>query len=134
MRFLAPWSETVWAIARVVFGFLFACHGAQKLFGVFGGVGDGGTVPLGSQLGLAGLIELVGGVLVAVGFLGRYAAFIASGQMAVAYFMVHQPQGALPIQNGGELPTLFAFIFLYVAARGSGEWSLAGALGRRHLG
>jgi putative oxidoreductase len=132
MRFLSPWSDAVWAVFRVVVGFLFACHGAQKLFGVFGGV-DGGAVPLVSQFGLAGVIELVGGVLVAVGFLGRYAAFIASGEMAVAYFTVHQPQGGLPIQNGGELAALYAFALLYVAARGSGGWSLAGALGRPDL-
>jgi putative oxidoreductase len=132
MRFLSPWSEPLWAVLRVVVGFLFACHGAQKLLGMFGGVG-GGTVPLASQMGVAGLIELVGGILVAVGFLGRYAAFIASGEMAVAYFTAHQPKGALPIENGGELAALYAFFFLYVAARGSGRLSLAGAAGRPDL-
>jgi len=133
MRWLSPWSDPLWAVFRVVVGFLFACHGAQKLLGVLGGVGNGGTVPLASQLGLAGVIELVGGLLVAVGFLGRYAAFIASGEMAAAYFMTHQPRGGLPIQNGGELAALYAFAFLYIAARGSGRWSLAGALRRPDL-
>jgi putative oxidoreductase len=132
MRFLSPWSETLWAVLRVVVGFLFACHGAQKLLGLFGGVG-GGTVPLASQMGLAGVIELVGGILIAVGLLGRYAAFIASGEMAAAYFTAHQPKGGLPIENGGELAALYAFFFLYVAARGSGPLSLAGAVGRPDL-
>ena len=133
-RILGGYAETLWAVLRIVAGFLFACHGAQKLFGVFGGAsGQGDTVPLLSQLGLAGLIELVGGTLLAVGLLGSYVAFLASGEMAVAYFTAHQPRGLLPIQNGGELAALYAFLFLYVAARGSGRWSLANALGRPDL-
>jgi putative oxidoreductase len=133
-RILGGYAEPLWAVLRVVASFFFACHGAQKLFGVFGGVsGQGDTVPLLSQLGLAGLIELVGGTLVAVGLLGSSAAFLASGEMAVAYFTAHQPRGLLPIQNGGELAALYAFLFLYVAARGSGRWSLANALGRPDL-
>jgi putative oxidoreductase len=133
-RILGGYAEPLWAVLRIVASFLFACHGAQKLFGVFGGVsGQGDTVPLLSQLGLAGLIELVGGTLVAVGLLGSSAAFLASGEMAVAYFTAHQPRGLLPIQNGGELAALYAFFFLYVAARGSGRWSLANALGRPDL-
>jgi len=133
-RILGGYAEPLSALLRIVAGFLFACHGAQKLFGVFGGVsGQGDTVPVLSQLGLAGLIELVGGTLVAVGLLGSSAAFLASGEMAVAYFTAHQPRGLLPIQNGGELAALYAFIFLYVAARGSCRWSVANALGRPDL-
>ena len=99
---------------------LFACHGAQKLFGILGGT----AVALVSLRGLAGLIEVVGGLLIAVGFLTRYAAFIASGQMAVAYFMAHFPRGFWPIQNQGEPPVLFCFIFLFLSAAGAGPWSL----------
>jgi putative oxidoreductase len=77
---------------------------------------------------VAGVIELVGGILVAVGFLASWAAFLASGEMAVAYFWKHQPNGALPIQNGGEAAALYAFIFLYIAAKGSGRWSVASAM------
>jgi putative oxidoreductase len=133
-RILGGYAEPLSALLRIVAGFLFACHGAQKLFGVFGGVsGQGDTVPVLSQLGLAGLIELVGGTLVAVGLLGSSAAFLASGEMAVAYFTAHQPRGLLPIQNGGELAALYAFLFLYIAARGSGRWSVANALGRPDL-
>jgi putative oxidoreductase len=108
---------------RIVVGFLFACHGAQKLFGALGGT----QVPLVSQMGLAGFIELVGGILVAVGLLASWAAFIASGLMAVAYFTAHFPQGFWPIQNHGELAAVYAFVFLYIAARGSGIWSVAAA-------
>jgi len=110
-------------LLRIVTGFLFACHGAQKVFGVLGG----DKVPPGPTLMfLAGVIELVAGVLIMVGLFTGIAAFLASGEMAVAYFKVHQPGGALPIQNGGEAAALFAFVFLYIAARGSGIWSLDG--------
>jgi putative oxidoreductase len=78
----------------------------------------------------AGVIELVGGVLIVVGFFAAPAAFVASGQMAVAYFMIHFPQGPWPIQNGGELAVVYCFLFLYVAARGSGTWSLGRRLRR----
>jgi putative oxidoreductase len=134
-RLLGAYAGELFAILRIVAGLLFACHGAQKLLGVLGGVdGRGNTVPLGSLLGLAGVIELAGGLLIALGLLGSYAAFIASGEMAGAYFMAHLPRGFWPIQNGGELAALYAFLFLYIAAHGSGPWTLAGALGRRDLG
>ena len=77
----------------------------------------------------AGLIELVGGGLIAVGLFTGWAAFICSGQMAVAYFMAHQPQGLLPIQNRGELAAIYSFVFLLIASRGSGIWSVDGARG-----
>ena len=109
-----------YALLRIVAGLLFACHGAQKLFGAFGGQ----TMPLTSLMGLAGVIEFVGGVMIAAGFLTSVAAFLASGEMAAAYFMTHAPKGPLPIQNGGELAALYCFLFLYIAARGSGTWGL----------
>lgn len=107
-----------YALMRVVFGFLFIFHGLQKMFGMFGGR----TAELISLRGLAGVIEIVAGALIMVGLFTRPAAFIASGQMAVAYFMSHQPGGMWPIQNRGEVAVLYCFAFLYIAARGKGVW------------
>jgi putative oxidoreductase len=114
------------ALLRIVSGLLFACHGAQKLFGAFGGFGGnpGATAPLASLLWIGGMIELVGGALIALGVRTQVAAFVCSGQMAVAYFMFHQPKGPLPIQNGGELAALYALAFLFLAARGPGPRAL----------
>lgn len=114
-RFLNRFAPACFVLLRIIAGLLFACHGAQKLFGVLGGT----AVPLTSQMGAAGVIELAGGLLIAVGFLTSYAAFIASGEMAVAYFQAHAPHGFWPILNHGELPVLFSFLFLYIAARGT---------------
>jgi putative oxidoreductase len=119
-RVLGRFAPQLYAIMRIVVGLLFACHGAQKLFGVLGGQ----QVPLASQFGLAGTIELVGGVMIAIGFLTGTVAFIASGEMAFAYFTAHMPRGGLPIQNGGELSVLYCFVFLYIAARGAGIWGV----------
>lgn len=128
-RILGKLAPYLYALLRIVAGLLFACHGAQKLFGVLGGVGDqpGATVTWWSLMGLAGFIELVGGLLIALGVLASYAAFIASGEMAFAYFMSHAPRGFWPIENGGELSVLYCFTFLYMAARGAGRWSLGGS-------
>jgi putative oxidoreductase len=125
-RLIGPWTSQLYALLRIVAGLLFACHGAQKLFGVLGGVSGqpGMIVPLFSFMGLAGLIEFVGGLCIAVGLFASYAAFIASGEMAAAYFMAHAPRSFWPIQNNGELAVLFCFLFLYMAARGPGIWCL----------
>jgi putative oxidoreductase len=124
-RLLGPYSPYLYAVLRIVVGFLFACHGAQKLFGLLGGFGPaGGTAPLFSLMGLAGLIEFFGGLLIMLGWLTGTVAFIASGQMASAYFMAHHPRGFWPILNQGEPAGLFCFIFLYMASRGSGRWSI----------
>src|SRR6266853_1294345 len=122
----------LYALLRIVGGLLYACHGAQKLFGVLGGVGGhpSATVPLVSLMGLAGIIELCGGLLIAGGVLTRPAAFIASGEMAVAYFLAHFPRNFWPIQSGGEVPVLNCFLFLYIASQGAGIWSLASIFGR----
>lgn len=120
MEFLTRFQQPIYALLRIVVGFLFACHGAQKLFGLFGGAPPG----MGTLLYVAGVIELVGGALVALGLFTRYAAFLCSGQMAVAYFMVHQPSGLLPIENRGELAALYSWIFLHISAQGDGIWSL----------
>jgi len=106
---------------------MFAMHGSQKLFGW---PGDGNTVELASMMGLAGAIELVAGLLIAVGFLTGWAAFIASGEMAVAYFMAHAPQGWNPVMNEGEKAVLYCFLFLYIAAHGAGIWSVDAGMHR----
>jgi putative oxidoreductase len=129
-------EELLYAAVRVIAAFVYLQHGAQKLFGVLGGFGGhpGGTAPLGSLMGLAGVIEFFGGLLILVGLATRVAAFIASGEMAVAYFMAHAPHGFLwTLLNHGELPALFAFLFLYIAARGGGRYSLD-AVPRRRKG
>ena len=113
-------------------GFLFLWHGAQKILGLLGGMdGDGGTVELVSRGGVSGIIELVGGLAILLGIGTSWAAFLASGLMAFAYFLVHQPQGSLPIQNRGELAALYAFLFLYIASKGPGIWSLESVLRKR---
>jgi len=124
---LARFAEPIYAAFRIVVGAMFAMHGAQKILGAFGGFGGspGATATVGSQMWVGGMIELVGGALVLFGVQTRWAAFIASGQMAVAYFQFHQPKGALPIQNGGEPAVLYCFAFLLIAARGAGIWSMS---------
>ena len=125
-RVRSTYGPYLYVLLRIIAGLLFACHGAQKLFGVFGGFGGppGATAPLFSLMGLAGIIELVGGLLIAFGVLTSPAAFIASGQMASAYFLGHLPRDFWPIQNDGELAVLNCFLFLYIAAHGMGIWGL----------
>jgi putative oxidoreductase len=129
MGFLARYAEQLYAVLRIVSGFMFALHGAQKVFGVLGGTKA--TAPLYMA---AGWIELVGGILIAVGAFTPIVAFICSGEMAAAYFIAHFPQGFWPVENKGELPALYCFLFLYMAARGSGVWSVDAARrpGSRH--
>ena len=126
MSILDRRAEIAWALLRVVAGGFLMCHGAQKIFGAFGG--HQATAPL---MWVAGTIELVGGLLVAIGLLTRFAAFLMSGTMAVAYFMVHAPQGFWPIVNKGELAAIYAFLFLFIAAKGGGVWSVDAAIGRK---
>ena len=112
---------------RVAAGLAFFTHGAQKLFGWFGGMGpDGGAVPLMSQFGAAGVIEVVAGLGIALGLFTRPLAFIASGEMAVAYFMVHWGGSGKPFwwANGGELALLYSFLFLWMSAAGAGPYSV----------
>ena len=119
--------EITYALMRIAAGFLFFVHGAQKLFGAFGGH----KMPIGTQLGAAGVVETVCGALILVGLFTSVAAFVASGEMAVAYFIQHAPKGGLPIQNGGELAVLFCFLFLFAAAYGDGRFSIGTLLGPR---
>lgn len=120
-RVLGSYYAHIYAVFRIVVGLLFMMHGSQKLFGLPDGQGVGSLPPM---MMAAGVIELVAGLMVLLGFYAAIAAFIASGEMAVAYFTAHQPRAALPIQNQGELAALYAFVFLYIAARGSGPWSV----------
>jgi putative oxidoreductase len=126
MKWLQRYESPIYAVLRVVAGLLFVCHGLQKAFGMFGG---GGHLP--PLMLAAGWIEIVGGLLIALGLFTAIAAFISSGEMAVAYFMAHAPHGALPIVNHGELAVLYCFLFLYIAARGTGPYGLDAMLAKR---
>lgn len=119
-------APRIYAVFRIVFGLMFLSHGLQKVFGMFGGRAlFGGNLPsLMSEAGVAGVIEVVFGTMILVGLFTKMAAFIASGEMAVAYFKGHQRMAFWPIENQGELAVLFCFAFLYMAARGAGPWSL----------
>jgi putative oxidoreductase len=121
------YAPTTYALMRVVFGFLFFLFGLQKLFGILGGT----VMPLTSMLGAAGVIETVCGFLIMVGLFTKYAAFIASGEMAAAYFIAHVPQTLLPLVNMGERATLFCFAFLYIATRGPGICSIDGLMRKK---
>jgi putative oxidoreductase len=120
-KLLGRFSPYFYVALRIIAGLAFAQHGAQKMFGLLGAKQ---AMPLMSQMGLAGVIEFVGGILIALGLFTSPVAFIASGEMAVAYFQNHAPRGFWPIQNGGELAVLYCFIFLYLMAVGSGKLSI----------
>src|SRR5206468_9481048 len=123
MTWLSRYSAQIYCLMRLIVGFLFACHGAQKLFGVLGGRRE-----LHDPMGLiAGAIEFAGGVLVAIGLFTAIAAFLSSGEMAVAYFMVHASRGFFPIVNKGESAVLYCFVFLFIAAYGDGPISVGAA-------
>lgn len=116
------WSPRVLSVLRIVTALLFIPHGTQKLFGV---PGAQEAVPaLVSMMGVAGILECIGGLLILVGVFTRPVAFLLSGEMAVAYFTAHAPRGFWPILNGGELAALYCFVFLYLAVAGGGPWSL----------
>lgn len=126
-------TDRVTGVYRMVLALLFAFHGAASLFGVFGGArGSGQAVPLLTWPGWwAALIQFIGGVLVFFGLGTRIAAIVCSGSMAYAYFVVHQPEGLLPLNNGGELAALFCWSFLLVAILGPGRLSIDHLLAQR---
>lgn len=124
MGFLGRYSEQAYALLRIVAGLLFLEHGAQKLLGF----PEAFPMALNPMSTAAGTIELIGGALIAIGLFVRPAAFIASGMCAVGYWMVHAGNSFYPIINGGELIALYSFLFLFVATRGAGIWSVDGAL------
>ncbi len=124
--FMQSFSAQTYALMRMVTGFLFLWHGTQKLF----------SFPVAMPMELpafviyvAGPIELVGGFLVMIGLMTRWAAFLCSGLMAVAYWMAHGTQGVFPLTNGGELAALYCFVFLFISAQGSGIWSVEASRG-----
>lgn|SRR5690242_11817192 len=122
MKFILDrWTPQLLSLLRIVAGFLFVWHGTSKYFHY---PVDFGNVQVFSIMGLAGILELVGGALVCVGLFTKPAAFILSGEMAVAYFMFHAPKGFMPLINGGESAIFFCFIFLYLAAAGPGPISI----------
>jgi putative oxidoreductase len=114
------WAPRLLSVLRIVLGFLLIPHGLQKLFGLLGGK----QVELMSLMGLAGVIELFGGILILIGVFTRPVAFVISGFAAFAYFIAHAPQGFWPILNRGELAVVYCFLYLYLSAAGGGEWSL----------
>ncbi|ALV28027.1 MULTISPECIES: DoxX family protein [Pannonibacter] len=129
MRFLTSFSPDLLSVLRVMSGLLFLQHGTTKFLNIPVGPMNGASIT--SLSGMAGAIELVGGVLLVLGLFTRPAAFIASGTMAVAYFLAHYPKSFYPILNGGELAALYCFVFLYLAAAGGGRWSIDAMRGAR---
>ncbi len=124
MKQLTNWGDHAYALMRIMAGFMFSCHGAQKVLGVLSDF----QPPIGSQLWIGGVIELAGGVLIMLGLGTRWAAFICSGEMAVAYFQFHwkfQTGAAFfPAVNKGELAVLYCFVFLFIASKGAVKWGL----------
>ena len=126
MKFLDSFTEQAYALLRIVAGLLFLAHGVQKFFNY----PTDFPMPLNPMLQAAGAIELIAGALIVIGLFTRPAAFIASGMSAVGYWMVHGSKSFFPIVNGGEAIALYCFIFLYIAARGAGVWSVDAARSR----
>jgi putative oxidoreductase len=125
-------SEYVLSLLRVIVGLTFSCHGAQKLFGLFGGMGGhGAKAAFLSLLWVAGILETFGGLLIILGLFTRPVAIILCGEMAVAYFKMHAPRGFWPILNMGELAVVYCFVFLYFFAAGPGPLSLDSLIRRR---
>ena len=121
LPWLSRWQPQLLALLRIVTGLLFLEHGTSKFFAF---PVPFPMQPLPPMLTAAGVIELVAGALITIGLFTRLAAFIASGEMAVGYFMMHAPQGFWPLVNKGESAILFCFVFLYLAAAGAGAWSI----------
>ena len=119
--FMGKYDAQTYAVLRIVSGFLFVCHGSQKLFGFPGNAP--GEMPA-MVMYIAGPIELIGGLMIMIGLLTRQAAFLSSGLMAAAYWMAHGTKALLPIMNHGELATIYCFVFLFIASHGSGIWSV----------
>ncbi len=130
-EFRRHWAPRILSVFRIVIGFLMFVHGSTKLFHVPYVERFAHTNLMSLGGGVAGVMELIGGALILLGLFTRVTAFILSGEMAFAYFMVHAPQGFFPIANGGELAVIYCFAFLHLAAAGAGPWSLDAALRRR---
>ena len=126
MNSLSRYADTVYCIMRLVVGLLFACHGGQKILGF----PPGGHGPPEGIMLIGGWIELVGGFMIALGLFTRVAAFLASGMMAVAYFMAHAKGGFFPIVNKGELAVVYSFVFLFIFFYGPGRLSIDALISR----
>jgi putative oxidoreductase len=120
----ASWSPYILSILRIMTALLFVEHGTSKILGYPPTASSMGAPPLLSLGGFSGMLELVGGTLLAIGLFTRLVAFILSGEMAFAYFMVHAHMGFFPMVNKGEIAVLYCFVFLYLAAAGGGPWSI----------
>ncbi len=124
MKWLSKYGDHAYALMRIIVGFMFSFHGVQKILGILSEF----QPPFGSQLWFGGIIELLGGIAVMLGFQTRIVAFICSGMMAVAYFQYHwrfqMGPGFFPTINKGELAALYSFVFLYIASRGGVKWKL----------
>ncbi len=124
MKWLARYADEAYALMRIVAGFMFSFHGVQKILGILSDF----QPPMGSELWFGGLLELIGGVAVMLGYQTRIAAFLCSGEMAVAYFQFHSKfqmgRNFFPGVNKGELAALYCFVFLYIATRGGVKWKL----------
>jgi putative oxidoreductase len=118
------WAPQLQSVLRIVAALIFITSGTMKLFAFPAGLPDGGTVPLASQMGIGGILEVFGGALLLVGLFTRPVAFVLSGMMAVAYFQFHQPQSFWPTINQGIPAILYCFVWLYFSAAGAGPWSL----------
>ena len=127
---IGRFAPHILGVTRILFGVMLACHGAQKVLGMFGGMPAGAPAHV---VWVAGPIELVCGSLIAIGVLTRTAAFLVSGQLAAAYFMAHAPKGFWPILNGGELAIIYSWFALYLSAQGPGGWALDAVLRRAPL-
>jgi putative oxidoreductase len=123
---IGRFAPQLFAVLLIVAGLMFAMHGTQKLFGWPGGKEPAGA----AMMKVAGAIELVGGLLIAIGLFTGIAAFLCAGLMAAAYFMAHARQNFWPVLNQGELAALYCFLFLYIAAHGAGMWSVDAARNR----
>jgi putative oxidoreductase len=120
MNSLNRLADPFYCIMRLVVGLMFACHGLDKIFGTFAGK----TEALPPLMMVGGWLEIICGFLIALGLLTRVAAFVGSGEMAVAFFMMHAPKGFIPYVNKGELAVVYCFVFFYIFLRGPGRLSI----------
>ncbi len=128
-----PWPSRMLAVLRIVAGVVFISFGTMKLFGFPPRPPVMGPFVLMSQIGLAGILETLGGLAIVLGFLTRPVAFVLAGEMAVAYFQFHYPQSFFPTTNMGAPAILYCFVFLYMVAAGPGAWSVDGRIARSSL-
>ena len=131
--FLSKWEPQMLSVLRIVTGFLFMAHGTQKLFGFPAGPQPSPRPPLASLMGVGGLLEFVGGLLILFGLFTRPVAFVLSGMMAVAYFGWHAPSSFWPVINRGDPAVLYCFVFLYFVFAGGGPWSVDYCLRRQKV-